>query len=1288
MGGRAFSHDSIFLPEGPAESQAGTLQQPGQDLVPGQCPPSTTTGAGGEPGGLRGSLEETEAGPTLGLPDRDDREGAPGSPALGEESSFPGRAEAAGEWEPDLRSLPETCSWDASRSLLFLSSGVWSRDVPDPPTPAPGPASTMEDKVPPVRPSRPKRHFSTAGTIESVNLDAIPLALTHLDNSAAKHRLSVKPRNQRVSKKHHRLGRDPQSQRGSLETQLETQNGHCAGEMPTWSGEVRERQGEEHGKRSQAEGRGHEAEAAEKKRLEEQSLWRLDSQSEEMEEEEQQETSRRSLLGDKRKQSLPEGGRGEEMEEQWSELEVKECQEGERQKLEGQTHREEEGQRLEEERRRLEEEERRKLEEEERQRRRDEERQRLEEEERQKLEEEERQRRRDEERQRLEEEERRRRRDEERQRLEEEERRRRRDEERQRLEEEERRRRRDEERQRLEEEERRRRRDEERQRLEEEERRRRRDEERQRLEEEERRRRRDEERQRLEEEERRRRRDEERQRLEEERQRQEEQRCQEEERRKLEEEERRRLEEEQRQELASLELEGQQLPAEVAKPLRELKRQETPAETPKRPEAEKQEEEEGGAEWRLEGRRRPLDGEDGKRLGTKGNPPQEGPGKKRQGGDAAGGQNLRGQAKLEPPGDGESERDPGSRGGRGGDVGRPGESAPPQPKGAGAQERDHGGEEEELRWREVDERQSTPRPYTFQVSSGGRQILFPKVNLSPVAPPPPPPSGHEPPGAHPLPASLGIPHTAILVTGTQLCGPAVDLSQIKDSACRSLLGRSEERRSASREAPARRAGDGKARDGPESARNEAALAEWASIRSKILKNANWAGWSPAVWGGPRGSINKTQPVAPKFSITPAWQKFPDPARPGGGADDTGREARVEGSGPKPGPADGPARPPGGPAGDADGCKFAKDLPSFLVPGLPPSPPRGPPPDGTGEAEAPPPGADDGLPPFGIKLRRTNYSLRFQYDQQAEQKKKKRLSGSGPGAGSGGTPTPPVPADGETDAEAAPAAAGPRKDPSGRLPAPVGLRWPPPQRPALAPKPAHRTPPPSPLSRGSGAFWAGPPAPRAARPGAESEDRGPRSPRDRPGAGEEGATGKASLLGPETIKKEKPGLQTRHSLDASGRTDEGHAALPTWINVALEKQRGFREQQASREERRKQVREAKQPGRRPGQQAGAREEPEGGSAGGSQDRATAPEKRKADETVVTGLQRRELLQKSNTLPTSLTVEISDSVPPAPLLKEVAKRFSTPDAAPVATEPAWLALAKRKAKAWSDCPQIIK
>lgn len=83
----------------------------------------------------------------------------------------------------------------------------------------------------------------------------------------------------------------------------------------------------------------------------------------------------------------------------------------------------------------------------------------------------------------------------------------------------------------------------------------------------------------------------------------------------------------------------------------------------------------------------------------------------------------------------------------------------------------------------------------------------------------------------------------------------------------------------------------------------------------------------------------------------------------------------------------------------------------------------------------------------------------------------------------------------------------------------------------------------------------------------------------------------------------------------------------------------------------------------------------------------PEEKKP-ETAVSRLERREQLKKANTLPTSVTVEISDSAPPAPPVKEATKRFSTPDVAPVSTEPAWLALAKRKAKAWSDCPQIIK
>lgn len=56
--------------------------------------------------------------------------------------------------------------------------------------------------------------------------------------------------------------------------------------------------------------------------------------------------------------------------------------------------------------------------------------------------------------------------------------------------------------------------------------------------------------------------------------------------------------------------------------------------------------------------------------------------------------------------------------------------------------------------------------------------------------------------------------------------------------------------------------------------------------------------------------------------------------------------------------------------------------------------------------------------------------------------------------------------------------------------------------------------------------------------------------------------------------EKPMLQSRHSVDGSKLTEKGEAAQPLWITLALQKQKGFREQQATREER-KQAREAKQ-----------------------------------------------------------------------------------------------------------------
>lgn len=57
----------------------------------------------------------------------------------------------------------------------------------------------------PVKSPRSKRVLPPTGTIESINLDAVPTSVPRLDNTAAKHKLSVKPKNQRVSRKHRRF---------------------------------------------------------------------------------------------------------------------------------------------------------------------------------------------------------------------------------------------------------------------------------------------------------------------------------------------------------------------------------------------------------------------------------------------------------------------------------------------------------------------------------------------------------------------------------------------------------------------------------------------------------------------------------------------------------------------------------------------------------------------------------------------------------------------------------------------------------------------------------------------------------------------------------------------------------------------------------------------------------------------------------------------------------------------------------------------------------------------------
>ncbi|KAM9357624.1 capping protein inhibiting regulator of actin dynamics [Symphorus nematophorus] len=690
---------------------------------------------------------------------------------------------------------------------------------------------------------------------------------------------------------------------------------------------------------------------------------------------------------------------------------------------------------------------------------------------------------------------------------------------------------------------------------------------------------------------------------------------------------------------------------------------------------------------------------------------------------------------------------------------------------------------EELRWREMEERQ---RPFSFKVSSGEKQILFQKVNLTPVTPA----SNHQGSAAAEqresskvsssegadspnLPTSPYVPHTAILVTGAQLCGTAVNLDQIKDTACKSLLGLGEDRKAQgtpptkSKTSPDRKSGKTKSLNESSLSQDQsgaAVLAEWASIRSKIFKGVEEGKYDeypdPSKNQPPPSSeeppvfshtnLRKTMSASAKFSITPAKKKFGDSNRNSEvfAADDkdAGEEATPsESPTPTSKPQSRTSKTVRIVERGSEECMFAKDLPSFLVPS-PGAKPEGPELKSRAHSEAEvsesrEDGEDRGQDsedkpsPFGIKLRRTNYSLRF-HSEQSTEKRKKRYSA---GDSFDGVPSPLTPIEPDSDAssvfsdKSSPASpqkegavgkylhasaspAVPRAKP-GKSTSPTEgekvLSKPPLyRRPATSPKPvgAVPTPPPSPLPK----VAHGPPsdAPRTGVAESSSQEQANRS--EEPSAVaqlhrssqgqvqvEEEPKEKRSFFPSinipwrekadrktELIRREKPSLQSRHSLDSS-RVQEKEAG-PLWITLALQKQKGFREQQQNREERRSQ-REAKlaekQARDRDSVTLVSPTESKGSGSTSPSSKPQTPEEPKRPDSLLGRFERREHLKKANTLPSSVTVEIADSTPSPPAVKEVSKRFPSSDS-PQSTEPAWLALAKRKAKAWSDCPQIIK
>ncbi|KAG9331888.1 hypothetical protein JZ751_016626, partial [Albula glossodonta] len=1030
-----------------------------------------------------------------------------------------------------------------------------------------------------VRSPRPRRPLAAAGTIESINLDALPQPGPRLDNAAARHKLSVKPKNQRVSRKHRRVTQEIQDvyHPGVLQEEPETPS------MP-WGCE------------DQPEDKI--PQESKKQKMQEDELGQTELHEHQHREEKRQ------------------------MEEQERQREKTQIQEEERQR--------EEMRQIEEERQREE----AQLKEQERQR---EEKERLEEVKRQREE------------LRIKEEERHR---EEERRLEKE---RQREEERLKAEE----------RQREEE----RRLEEERQREEE------------RVKEEERQR---EEKRRLEEE---RQREEERVK-EEERQREEKRRLEEEilrEEAQIKEEERKREEEQKREE------EKKQREEEEYLHLVEERKRRQEQEERVRQEAERQREEEKQLHEEKERRKKEEEEEERKKL------------KEAELWEKQQKEKEERQKQMEEAEAGKRVKEKEER----------------RAEDAGVRQR----KAAELRWREVEDRQRT---FTFKVSSGEKQILFQKVNLTPVTPSgqqgraseigdttAPPTGGADSPA---LPASFSVPHTAILVTGAQLCGAAVNLNQIKDPACMSLLGLAEDKKAMTAH-PVRSSGKTRSlKENPADQASAAVLAEWASIRSKIFRGTEGRTEDGAGGGRERearptsedlsqklvshGNLRKTLSASAKFSITPARRKFPDtnrPPSPTGNREPPSPSLGSEAQSPTPSKAGKTVRIADG----TEGCMFAKDLPSFLVPSPPPGSPKpralsdslgASDPEVREGVEGRGPASEDKSSPFGIKLRRTNYSLRFHSEQPTEKRKKRYSAGDS----FEGIPTPLTPTEPELDNTVFPGPASPLRESSTRPPLAVSgastpamrsesekLSCRPPlhQKPSVSPKPPSNTPPPSPLSRGT-----------------RGEEEEGESPTQQLYEQEEVELKEKRSFFPSInipwrekgdrraeLRREKPSLQSRHSLDST-RAQEKEAG-PLWITLALQKQKGFRDQQQSREERRH-MREVKLAEK----QAKDREScaltspPEAPSGIAAPKAQSSQEGR--PETMLAQFERREHLRKSNTLPTSVTVEIADSTTSPPAVKDVAKRFPSSDSQPVSTEPAWLALAKRKAKAWSDCPQIIK
>ncbi|XP_056328088.1 CRACD-like protein isoform X2 [Danio aesculapii] len=136
-----------------------------------------------------------------------------------------------------------------------------------------------------------------------------------------------------------------------------------------------------------------------------------------------------------------------------------------------------------------------------------------------------------------------------------------------------------------------------------------------------------------------------------------------------------------------------------------------------------------------------------------------------------------------------------------------------------------------------------------------------------------------------------------------------------------------------------------------------------------------------------------------------------------------------------------------------------------------------------------------------------------------------------------------------------------------------------------------------------------------------------------------------------------GMSARKVPETVGRISVGSSESPSWISVARQKQRNFMENSSPENS----------PEKVPSQVQGEV---------GRQD---------SSPSLSAPVVKEQLTQPCSPLQVFCSLELSNTS----MVEKESKRISNPSTAPLAQdEPPWLALAKKKAKAWSEMPQIVQ